>query len=75
MHYNINDIYWDSVFIRLDTTIALDDLLYAGYELAYSMAMQKGQLYLNLSIPNEFDTTISVRKEYQHPQEIGRAHV
>ena len=71
IHYNINDIHIDSVFIRLDTTIAIEDFLYADYGLAYRMALQEGQLNISLSIPNKIDTTVVFRKEYQTPKQYN----
>ena len=48
MYYNIDDLHVDSVFIKLDTTMAIEDFLYADYGLAYKMATQNPYLCFDL---------------------------
>lgn len=71
MYYNIDDVHVDSVFIKLDTTMAIEDFLYADYGLAYKMATQNGQLNISLSIPNRIDTMIVFHREYQSPKQYN----
>ena len=71
LHYCIENTNCDSIYIKLDTTFSIDDILYADYKIAYKMAMQNGNLTIRLFMQNEFDTTFVIHKEYTSPKQYN----